>query len=144
MPNPTGHIDSIKETQFSSPWQSGATRTIRVPLALADATLEYARQLDRGAEPHDTRATTNGQVDNLIESVAIETPDTGIILAENVLLRQKLEAVQAENEKLKAVQPAAATELPEAAELLNQLKAKRKKSTASLADIEAILEILEE
>lgn len=39
-------------------------------------------------------------------------------------------------------------ELPEAADLLNQLKAKmkaeRKKSTASLADVESILEILEE
>ena len=35
-------------------------------------------------------------------------------------------------------------EPPEAAELLNRLKAKRKKSTASLADIEAILEMIEE
>jgi hypothetical protein len=35
--------------------------------------------------------------------------------------------------------------LPEAPDLLNRLKAKRKKkATASLADIEAILEILEE
>jgi hypothetical protein len=33
--------------------------------------------------------------------------------------------------------------LPEAADLYNQLKAKRKKSSASLADIEKILEILE-
>jgi hypothetical protein len=38
---------------------------------------------------------------------------------------------------------AAARELPEAADLLNQLKAKRKKSKADLADLEAILEILE-
>jgi Skp family chaperone for outer membrane proteins len=37
-----------------------------------------------------------------------------------------------------------ALELPEASVLLNRLKAKRKKVTASLADIEAILEILEE
>jgi hypothetical protein len=37
-----------------------------------------------------------------------------------------------------------ALELPEASVLLNKLKAKRKKATASLADIEAILEILEE
>jgi chromosome segregation ATPase len=38
---------------------------------------------------------------------------------------------------------AAARELPEAADLLNQLKAKRKKSKADLADLEVILEILE-
>jgi hypothetical protein len=37
-----------------------------------------------------------------------------------------------------------ALELPEASVLLNRLEAKRKKATASLADIEAILEILEE
>jgi hypothetical protein len=37
-----------------------------------------------------------------------------------------------------------ALELPEAFVLLNKLKAKRKKSTASLADVDAILEILEE
>jgi chromosome segregation ATPase len=38
---------------------------------------------------------------------------------------------------------ATARELPEAADLLNQLKAKRKKSKTDLADLEAILEILE-
>jgi hypothetical protein len=35
-------------------------------------------------------------------------------------------------------------ELPETADLYNQLKAKRKTATVWLADIEAILEILEE
>jgi chromosome segregation ATPase len=39
---------------------------------------------------------------------------------------------------------AAASELPEAADLLNKLKARRKKSTVSLADIEAILGMIEE
>ncbi|MEG4964189.1 MULTISPECIES: hypothetical protein [unclassified Microcoleus] len=39
---------------------------------------------------------------------------------------------------------ATASELPEAADLLNQLKAKRKKSSVSLADVEAILEMIEE
>ena len=33
-------------------------------------------------------------------------------------------------------------ELPEAADLLNQLKARRKKSKADLADVEAILEMI--
>ena len=37
---------------------------------------------------------------------------------------------------------AAASELPDAAALLNQLKAKRKKSTASLADVQEILDML--
>jgi uncharacterized protein (DUF3084 family) len=72
-------------------------------------------------------------------SVEVET-----LNQELASVREQLEAVQAENEKLKANQPLAEFELPEAADLYNQLKAKRKKATASLADIEAILEILEE
>ena len=64
--------------------------------------------------------------------------------SENSDLKQKLAAALTENEKLVA----ASRDLPEAADLLNQLKAKmkaeRKKSTASLADVESILEILEE
>jgi uncharacterized protein YhaN len=59
-------------------------------------------------------------------------------------VRAQLETVQAENKELKASQPATEFEPLEASELLNRLKAKRKKATASLADIEAILEILEE
>ena len=59
MPNPKGHEESIKDSRFKSAWQSGSTRTIRVPIALADATLEYARQLDRGIEPRDTTEMFN-------------------------------------------------------------------------------------
>ena len=59
-------------------------------------------------------------------------------------LRSQLEALKTENEALRTAQPLAEFTLPEAPELLNRLKAKRKKATASLADVEAILEILEE
>jgi chromosome segregation ATPase len=44
---------------------------------------------------------------------------------------------------LKQKPAAAGKDLPEAADLLNQLKTRRKKSKADLADLEAILEILE-
>jgi len=80
--------------------------------------------------------------------------------AEVDLLRHELEAVRAENQRLhiqlgnlqvknealtKEIQKLlSALELPFASDLLNQLKAKRKKTTVSLADIEAILEIIEE
>ena len=95
MPNPKGYQDSIKDSQFKAAWQSGPTRTIRVPIALADATLEYARQLDKGIEPHDTAKT----------------------LSENIP--------------------------PDAATLLSKLRAKRKKSKIDLADVEALLELLD-
>ena len=51
--------------------------------------------------------------------------------------------LRSENSELKQ-NSALGVEFPEADKLLNQLKARRKKSTASLADVESILEILEE
>lgn len=72
---------------FEGKWKHGQTRTIRVPIALADRVLAYARRLDNG-----------------------ESVDT--------------------------------SELPDAADLLNQLKARRKRSKAELKDMEILLEIL--
>ena len=53
------------------------------------------------------------------------------------------EQVEAELSELKQNSATASRNLPQAADLLNQLKAKRKKSSASLADVELILEIIE-
>jgi chromosome segregation ATPase len=77
MPNLKGHEDSIKDSRFKAAWQSGPTRTIRVPIALADLTLEYARQLDQGVEPRDTEVNTDSQTDNPVSTLAIEPRDTG-------------------------------------------------------------------
>jgi hypothetical protein len=54
--------------------------------------------------------------------------------------RERFEAELAELKKNSAT---ASRNLPEAADLLNQLKAKRRKSTVSLADVETLLEIIE-
>jgi ribosomal protein S4 len=53
--------------------------------------------------------------------------------------REKLEAQLSELQQ----NPAPAIDLPSPADLLNQLKAERRKSTATLSDIEAILEMIE-
>jgi hypothetical protein len=74
---------------FEGKWRHGQTRTIRVPIALADRILAYARGLDGG-----------------------ESVDTG--------------------------------EVFDAAYLLNQLKARRKRSRADLVDVEVILRLLAE
>ena len=134
MPNPTGHIDSIKKTQFSSPWRSGATRTIRVPIVLADTTLEYARQLDKGLESRDTVNNASSE----IEVNVTPSPDTRDSSGEVKQLKDEVERLQNELDNLRVQ-----SELPEAANLLNQWKAKRKKSTSSLADVEALLEMIE-
>lgn len=190
MPNPKGHDDSIKDSRFKAAWQSGPTRTIRVPIALADATLEYARQLDQGVEPGDTEEKTTTQNDDPVDTASSEPRDTaGDIIspetranttqsrdtagntispeirvnttqshdtrdlvdevtwlkAENKRLQNLLSDLRVElNDTLKNAPVVLEFEPPEAAKLLNRLKAKRKKSTASLADIEAILEMIEE
>ena len=168
MPNPKGHEDSIKDSRFKAAWQSGSTRTIRVPIALAEVTLEYARQLDQGikprdtgkifnngtdtviAEPRDTRVKSDSPTHNKVDNIVTEPRDTGKIQAELDSIRANYDALLETSARIttklrdEVDRLRSALELPEASVLLNKLKAKRKKSTASLADVDAILEILEE
>jgi len=168
MPNPKGHEPSIKDSRFKAAWQSGPTRTIRVPIALAEVTLEYARQLDKGIEPHDTAEMFDCKTDGVITEPrdTIVKPDRSTHHKVNTIVAEPHDTLkmQAELQSIRANYDAlletsarittklrdeihrlrSALELPEASALLNRLKAKRKKATASLGDIEAILEILEE
>jgi hypothetical protein len=167
MPNPKGHEESIKDSRFKSAWQSGPTRTIRVSITLADATLEYARQLDRGIEPRDTTEMFDCGIDAVITEprgtmvkpdssthnkvdIVVEPHDTAKMQAELESIRANYDALLETSARIttklrdEVGRLRSALELPEASVLLNRLKAKRKKATASLADIEAILEILEE
>ena len=57
------------------------------------------------------------------------------------MLEQELKEVQRSREANKNSAPIV-PEFPEPADLLNQLKARRKKSGANLADMEVVLEIL--
>ncbi len=150
MPNPKEHKDSIKDSRFKAAWQSGPTRTIRVPIALAEVTLEYARQLDQGIEPRDTRIQSDSLTHSKVDNMVSEPRDTGQIQAELESIRANYDALLKTSARVTAKlreevdRLRSALELPEASVLLNKLKAKRKKSTASLADVDAILEILEE
>ena len=143
MPNPKGHEDSIKDSQFKAAWQSDPTRTIRVPIALADATLDYARQLDKKLEPRDT---ADSRTSPEVGKKQSQSRDTSGSIDE--IKRLKGECKRLQNlvsdmriELYHTRRPE--IELPDAADLLNRLKAKRKKSAATLADIEAILEMIE-
>ncbi|TAG97462.1 MAG: flagellar alpha dynein [Oscillatoriales cyanobacterium] len=70
---------------------------------------------------HERNGDLDLEVQNLKEELATVTPDR----------------TEIKNSAL------AVAEFPEAADLLNQLKAQRKKSRADLVDMEAVLEILE-
>jgi hypothetical protein len=168
MPNPKGHEDSIKDSRFKAAWQSGPTRTIRVPIALAEVTLEYARQLDQGikprdtgkifnngtdtviVEPRDTKVQSDSPTHNKVDNIVAKPRDTAKIQAELDSIRANYDALLETSARIttklrdEVDRLRSALELPEASVLLNKLKAKRKKSTASLADVDAILEILEE
>src|SRR4028119_66652 len=150
MPNPKGHEDSIKDSRFKTAWQSGPTRTIRVPIALAEVTLEYARQLDRGIEPRDTMIQSDSPTHSKVDYIVSESRDTAQLQAELDSIRANYDALLETSARVTAKlreevrRLRSALELPEASVLLNKLKAKRKKSTVSLADVDAILEILEE
>jgi hypothetical protein len=150
MPNPKGHEDSIKNSRFKAAWQSGPTRTIRVPIALAEVTLEYARQLDQGIEPRDTMIQSDSPTHSKVDNIVSEPRDTAQLQAELESLRANYDALLETSARVTAKlreevrRLRSALELPDASVLLNKLKAKRKKSTASLADVDAILEILEE
>jgi hypothetical protein len=150
MPNPKGHEDSIKDSRFKAAWQSGPTRTIRVPIVLTEVTLEYARQLDQSIEPRDTMVQLDSLTDSKVDNMVSEPRDTAKIQAELESIRANYDALLETSARVTAKlrdevdRLRSALELPEASVLLNKLKAKRKKSTASLADVEAILEILEE
>ena len=132
MPNPKGHEDSIKDSRFKAAWQSGLTRTIRVPHALADATLEYARQLDRGIEPRDTWVKSDTQIHNKVDNIVIEPRDTAKIQAELNSIRANYDALLETSARIttklrdEVHRLRSALELPEASVLLNKLKAKRK------------------
>jgi hypothetical protein len=89
---------------------------------------------------------TDSKVDNIVN----ESRDTAQIQAELESLHANYDALLETSARVTAKlrdevrKLRLALELPEASVLLNKLKAKRKKSTASLADVDAILEILEE
>jgi len=68
--------------------------------------------------------------------------DLGNLQAEVIELRLQLAAERTEREENKKSAPVE-KDLPSAADLLNKLKAKRKKSKTDLADLEAILELLQ-
>ena len=68
--------------------------------------------------------------------------DLGNSQAQVAELREQLAAERTEREENKKSAPVE-KDLPKTADLLNKLKAKRKKSKTDLADLEAILELLQ-
>ncbi|MGE5659469.1 MAG: hypothetical protein ACM37W_22985 [Actinomycetota bacterium] len=77
----------------------------------------------------------------------VQTADLDVAVkklkTKNSNLETENERLQAELENLRSQPSPSPAEFPEASDLLNRLKAMRKGSKASLADVEAILELLD-
>jgi chromosome segregation ATPase len=85
---------------------------------------------------------TNKQLaewDKELDQLHARNGDLGL---EVQMLQSELEAVKSDRPEIQEAVPTVA-DFPEPADLLNRLKARRKKSGANLADMEVVLEILE-
>ncbi len=106
---------------------------------LAENTRYYAARLNEAG-------ATIGTFKDKLEAVQAKKQrlqnDLGNSQAQVAKLREQLAAERAEREENKK-SALVEKDLPDTADLLNKLKAKRKKSKTDLADLEAILELLQ-
>ena len=87
-----------------------------------------------------TAQAKNQRLQKGLDSSQAQVTELRLQLRKEPASREKIETKLSDLKQKSAT----ASELPEAADLLNQLKTRRKKFTASLADIEAILEMIKE
>jgi chromosome segregation ATPase len=141
--NELGNLQSEREdlAQLKKEAKEAAAEIHREGNAIKVERLRWQRELsDARAELADAKATMLNQGNKIREL------ERGYSFKPNPAesrLRLEIGNLQAELAELKQKSAAASKDLPEAADLYNQLKAKRKKSSASLADVEKILEIIE-
>lgn len=69
MPNPSGTVENLKH--YQPKWKSGATHTIRVPIALSDQILSYARQLDEQNQGQDVKNNVQGSLNHLSQVIKL-------------------------------------------------------------------------
>jgi hypothetical protein len=92
MPNPKGNVATLKKYQPT--WQSGATQTIRVPIALTSQIFDYARKLDQGEEiqpDFDNQALL--QVIDKLEAV-LQTPRNNFSKERKALLKSAIDELK--------------------------------------------------
>ena len=151
-----GNLQAEKEeiAEIKKQLKEAAAELHREERSIELEKLRWQRELsDSRAELADAKATILKQGDKIRELERgysfKPNPVESALRREIGELREQLETERADREEIEAQlsdlkqKSATASELPEAADLLNQLKARRKKSKTDLADLEAILEILE-
>jgi chromosome segregation ATPase len=141
LQNDLGNLQAEREelAQLKKWAKEAAAEVHREGNAIKVERIRWQQELsDARAELADAKATILNQGNKIREL------ERGYSLKPNPAerrLRLEIGELQAQLSDLKQ-KSVAARELPETAEILNQLKAHRKKSSATLADVEKILEIL--
>lgn len=92
MPNKRGNLASL--TPFKTQWKHHPTRTIRVPVVLADEALAFARRLDEGEE--QAQALDNETLTQVIESLRelVDTPRNNFNAAKKRRLIQAIKKLE--------------------------------------------------
>jgi chromosome segregation ATPase len=143
LQNDLGNLQAEREelAQLKKQVKEDAAEVHREGNAIKVERTRWQQELsDARAELADAKATM------LNQSNKIRELERGFSFKPNPAesrLRLEIGELQAQISDLKQKSATASKDLPEAANLLNQLKAKRKKSKADLTDLETILEILE-
>jgi chromosome segregation ATPase len=144
LQNELGNLQAEREelAQLKKEAKEDAAEVHREGRSIELEKVRWQRELsDARAELADAKATILNQGDKIREL------ERGYSFKPNPAerrLRLEIGELQAELAELKQKAAAANQDLPEAADLYNQLKTRRKKSSASLADVELILEMIEE
>lgn len=93
MPNPRGNVATLRK--YQPKWQSGATQTIRVPIALTDRIFDYARKLDQGGEEAQPKIEIQSlsQVIDKLEAV-LDTPRNNFTKDKKALLKSAIDELK--------------------------------------------------
>jgi hypothetical protein len=93
MPNPRGNPETL--TSFKTQWNNHPTRTIRVPVALADEALAFARRLDEGeTQGQELESETLTQVIEDLKEL-VDTPRNNFSSARKRSLMRAIKQLEA-------------------------------------------------
>lgn len=131
--------------QFKKQAKEAAAEVHREGMAIKGLEIQWQQRLtDARGELADAKAVILQQGNRIRElERGFSLKPSPVDVATMKAQRLEIGDLKAELADLKQKSATASKDLPEAADILNQLKAKRKKSKTDLADLEAILEILE-
>lgn len=87
----------LRSTSWKATWKHGATKTIRVPVALADRVLEITRRLDEGQDASQLDCLVTGKI---AMGTLLAADDVAIAIdALATVIQLKLSAIRRESKR---------------------------------------------